>query len=487
MKQLGIYINGRATLGSGSHFATLNPATGEEIATVYSANKEDVNEAVSAAKNAFPSWASKTPTERGRILKKSSLLLRERIQELAELETLDTGKPINESLTIDIPSAADCLEYFGGIVPGLSGRHINLGASFAYTRREPLGVCGAIGAWNYPLQIACWKLAPALAAGNTMVFKPSELTPLSALMIAEILTESGLPAGVFNVIQGASSVGSALTEHTDISKISLTGSVPTGRAAMASASATLKAVTMELGGKSPLLIFPDAPLDQAVSAALLANFFTQGEVCSNGTRVFVQEKIYNEFLEKVSQRTKKIRIGDPKDPQTQMGALISSNHLNRVQEFIRSGVSEGASLLCGGSIPEWPESLKHLRNGNFLTPAIFAKCKDTMRIVREEIFGPVMTVLPFSTEEEAIARANSSEFGLGAGVFTRDISRAHRVAAAMEAGTCWINTYNITPIEVPFGGVKQSGLGRENGLEALEYYTRVKSVYVEMADLPSPF
>jgi betaine-aldehyde dehydrogenase len=487
MKKAGLFLNGRVTLGTGSPFPSVNPATGEEFAIVHPATLKEVDHAVESAQNAFPGWAAQSATERGRVLRRAAGLLREKVATLAELETTDNGKPITESKTVDIPSAADALEFFAGVVSGLSGRYVDLGKSFAYTRREPLGVCGAIGAWNYPLQIACWKLAPALAAGNTMVFKPSELTPMTALALAEILVEAGLPPGVFNVVQGGAEVGRALSLHKGIAKLSLTGSVGTGIAAMKDAATTLKSVTMELGGKSPLLIFEDAPLEQAVSGALLANFFTQGEVCSNGTRVFVQEKIYDDFLEALVPRTQAIRVGNPMDPKTQMGALISKAHLEKVKNHIELGMGEGARLVCGGETPDFRGADYDLRKGNFLTPAVFADCRDHMKLVKEEIFGPVMAVLPFRNEEEAIVRANSTDFGLAAGVFTRDIQRAHRVVARLDAGTCWINHYNITPVEIPFGGVKRSGLGRENGLEALEHYTRVKSVYVEMGDLPPPF
>jgi len=487
LKTLGLFLNGRAVLGSGETFSSVNPATGEDCAHVYPATLKELDEAVNAARQAFPAWAALTATERGRVLKNAAKLLREKTKELAELEVADTGKPITEALNVDVPSAADALEYFGGVVAGLSGRYVDLGKSFAYTRREPLGVCGAIGAWNYPLQIACWKLAPALAAGNTMVFKPSELTPQSALLLAEILIEAGLPPGVFNVVQGKGEIGQGMARHPGIAKISLTGSVGTGKKVMQDAASTLKAVTMELGGKSPLLIFPDASIEQAVSGALLANFFTQGEVCSNGTRVFVHEKIYDEFLEAVVKRTEAIRIGHPMNPQTQMGALISQAHLDKVLNYVELGKAEGARLLTGGERPDFRGSDFDLRKGYFCSPTVFADCKDHMKIVREEIFGPVMTVLSFRNEEEVIARANGTEFGLAAGVFTRDITRAHRVVARLDAGICWINNYNITPVEIPFGGVKASGLGRENGLEALEHYTRVKSVYVEMGEIPSPF
>lgn len=487
-QKVGVFFNGRAAFGNGEVFTSLNPATGEVLAEVTGASAADVNEAVGAAARAFPAWSRRSATERGRILKAAAALLRERAEAFAAIETDDAGKPIAESRAVDVPSAADALEYFGGIAAALSGRQVDLGGTaFAYTRREPLGVCAAIGAWNYPLQIACWKLAPALAAGNTMVFKPSELTPLSALKLAELLMEAGLPAGVFNVVQGKGAVGRQLAEHPLVAKISLTGSVPTGKAVMGAAASTLKAATMELGGKSPLVLFDDCPLDQAVSAALLANFFTQGEVCSNGTRVFVQEKIYDRFCEEAARRAQLIRVGDPRDPATQMGALISGPHLEKVLGYVQAGKGEGARLLCGGQRPAWGAGQGHLGPGNFVAPAVFSDCRDDMRIVREEIFGPVMAVLKFHGEDEVIARANATEFGLAAGVFTRDVSRAHRVVAALDAGTCWINHFNVTPVEIPFGGVKQSGLGRENGVEALEHYTRVKSVYVELGELPAPF
>jgi betaine-aldehyde dehydrogenase len=312
-----------------------------------------------------------------------------------------------------------------------------------------------------------------------MVFKPSELTPLSALRLAEIFAEAGLPPGVFNVVQGAASVGTALAAHPGIAKLSLTGSVETGKRAMATAASTLKHVTMELGGKSPLLIFDDADLEQAVRGALLANFFTQGEVCSNGTRVFVHERIRSAFLESLVPRVAALRLGDPLDATTQVGALISAAHRDKVRAYVESGVASGAKLLVGGTVPPRP--------GFFLAPAVFDACTDDMRIVQEEIFGPVMCVLPFQSEEEAIARANATPFGLAAGVFTRDLQRGHRVAAALDAGVCWINNYNITPVEVPFGGNKHSGLGRENGLAAVEHYTQLKTVYVEMGTIPAPF
>lgn len=410
-------------------------------------------------------------------------LLRRRNDEIAALEVADTGKPISEAIVVDVASGADCIEYYAGAAATIHGDHYDLGASWGYTRREPLGVCVGIGAWNYPLQIACWKSAPALACGNAMVFKPAELTPLTAMVLAEIYSEAGLPDGVFNVVQGDARVGQALTAHPRVAKVSLTGEVGTGRKVMAAASATLKQVTLELGGKSPLIVFDDADITNAVSAALMANFYTQGEVCSNGTRVYVHSAVIDEFLDQLVSRTTAMKIGDPTDPSVHVGALISAQHMAKVLGFIEAGVAEGARLLCGGSRPTDPA----LAGGNFVVPAVFAGCTDEMSIARDEIFGPVMSVLVFEDEDEVVARANATEFGLAAGVFTRDVQRAHRVVAVLEAGTIWINNYNITPIEMPFGGYKQSGIGRENSLAAINHYTQLKSVYVEMGDVDAPY
>ncbi|MEC9464598.1 MAG: betaine-aldehyde dehydrogenase [Myxococcota bacterium] len=479
------YIGGRY-LGSRSEslFETVNPATGEVLAHVDEAHTVDVDVAVAAAKEGFRVWRAMTGAERGRILIATAHKLRERVDELAKLEVQDTGKPIAEAREVDVFSAADCLEYFGGLAASLHGEHFDLGPqAFAYTRREPLGVCLGIGAWNYPIQIAAWKSAPALAAGNAMIFKPSEMTPLTAPKLAEIFTECGLPDGVFNVVQGKGETGQALVAHSGIRKVSLTGSVPTGRKVMRSAAATLKHVTMELGGKSPLIVFEDAHLDNAVSAAMMANFYTQGEICSNGTRVFVERSVMDTFVEKAKARAEAMKIGDPMADDTDMGSLISSEHLDKVMGYIAKGLEEGADLVTGGERVTDGE----LAKGSFVRPTIFTGCRDRMAIVREEIFGPVMCILPFDSEEEVVKRANDTDFGLAAGVFTKDIQRAHRVVAELEAGTCWINNYNITPIEMPFGGVKQSGLGRENSLTALHHYTELKSVYVELGDVEAPY
>jgi betaine-aldehyde dehydrogenase len=467
-----------------ARFASINPATGKVLGFVTADGSAQVNAAVVAAKKGQLIWAAMTGAERARVLRRTADILRSRNQELAELETCDTGKPIQETLVVDVASGADCFEYFAGLAQSLSGEHIDLGAqAFGYTRREPLGVVAGIGAWNYPLQIACWKAAPALACGNAMIFKPAELTPFTAVKLQEILLQAGLPPGVFQVVQGFAETGRLLTRHPDIRKVSLTGEVGTGKAVMSDAAQTLKSVTLELGGKSPLIVFDDAKLDNAVAGALLANFYSSGQVCSNGTRVFVQRAIKAAFLERLVKRVGAMRIGDPMNPETQVGALVSEQHMHKVLSYIDRGRAEGARILTGGS----RVTTGDLANGYFVAPTVFDNCRDDMAIVREEIFGPVMSVLEFEDEQEVIERANATEFGLAAGVFTNDLTRAHRVIARLQAGTCWINHYNVTPIELPFGGVKLSGLGRENGRAAIEHYTQLKSVYVAMGNVDAPY
>lgn len=478
------YIGGRYVESANPVLSdNLNPATGELLCRVEKAGDAEVALALQTAKQGFAEWSAMTGAERGRILNKAARLLRERNQELAELEVCDNGKPIQEAIAVDVLSGADCVEYFAGLAASLHGHHHQLKNAFAYTRREPLGVCLGIGAWNYPIQIACWKSAPALAAGNAMIYKPASLTPMSAAKLAEIYSEAGVPDGVFNVMQGTSDVARKLIASPDIAKVSLTGSVETGKAIMADAARTLKRVTMELGGKSPLIIFPDADLRQAVSAAMLANFYTQGEICTNGTRVFVHEDIREAFLAQLVERTRKLKIGDPMHPDTQVGALISRQHADSVLNWVERGQQEGASLLIGGRRVE----VAGCPGGTFVEPAVFADCRDDMSIVREEIFGPVMSVLSFRDEAEVIARANDTRMALAGGVFTRDLARAHRVIGQLQAGVCWINNYNITPIEVPFGGFKESGIGHENGLVAMDYYTQLKTVYVEMGEVYCPY
>ncbi|WP_309753719.1 betaine-aldehyde dehydrogenase [Novosphingobium sp.] len=465
-------------------FETINPATGEVLAVIRIDGQAEVDKAVGRAAEAQKLWARTPGAERGRILNRAAQLLVERNEGIARLEAQDTGKPIQETIAVDVLSGADAIEYFAGIARTISGEHFDLGpGAFGYTRREPLGVVAGIGAWNYPIQIACWKSAPALACGNAMLFKPAELTPLSAIELEKAYRDAGLPDGLFQVVQGKADTGRLLTRHPGIAKVSLTGEVGTGKKVMADAAATLKVVTLELGGKSALIVFEDANLDEAVSGALLANFYSAGEVCTNGTRVFVHRKVRDAFLAKLKARTEAMVVGDPLDPATQMGALISQAHMEKVLSYIALGQQQGATLLTGGQrVTEGA-----LAKGAFVQPTVFTDCTDDMAIVREEIFGPVMSVLDFEDEAEVVARANATELGLAAGIFTNDLTRAHRVIAALEAGTCWINTYNITPIELPFGGNKQSGLGRENGKAAIEYFTQLKSVYVAMEPIDAPY
>jgi betaine-aldehyde dehydrogenase len=464
--------------------ATYNPANGELLAELPVAGAEEIDEAVRRARAAQPAWAALSGTERSRVLRRVSDLLREHNDRLSLIEMRDTGKPIQETKVVDIVSGAECFEYFASMATGAAGEHIDLGtAGFGYTRREPLGVVGGIGAWNYPMQTCCWKTAPALAFGNAMIFKPAELTPLSAAELPALMKEAGVPDGIFQVVQGGIDTGRLLVGHPGIAKVSLTGAVETGRAVMGAAAPTLKHVTLELGGKSPLLIFPDADLDNAVSGALLGNFYSAGEVCSNATRVFVHRSIKQEFLKRLLARVSKMTIGDPADPATQVGSLISEEHLRKVMSYIERGKAEGARLLIGGK--RLTEGA--LGRGFFVTPTVFDQCHDDMAIVREEIFGPMMMVLDFDDEDEAVERANATHFGLSAGVFTQDLNRAHRVIGRLQAGSCWINHYPICPRELPFGGYKHSGIGRENGRITMEYYTQLKSVYVAKGGIDAPY
>ena len=481
----GNYINGREEQGQGEIFTTVNPANGRALAEIAAASRADVDRAVESALAGQRIWRSYTPIERSRVLLKAVALLRERNQALAELETADTGKPISETAAVDIVTGADVLEYYAGLAPALQGEQIPLrDSALVYTRREPLGVCAGIGAWNYPIQIALWKSAPALAAGNAMIFKPSEVTPLSALELAKIYSEAGLPAGVFNVVQGAAEVGQALSQHPQIEKISFTGEVNTGKRVMADAAlANLKEVTLELGGKSPLIVFDDADLERAVDGAMMANFYSSGQVCTNGTRVFVQRSLLPAFEKRLLEKMARIKTGDPRDPSVNFGPLVSAQHCEKVVSYLQLGKEEGARLLAGGNrITEGA-----LAQGYYVEPTVFSDCHDGMRLVREEIFGPVMSILAFDDEEEAITRANATGYGLAGGVFTQSLNRAHRVIHQLEAGICWVNSWGESPAPMPVGGYKLSGVGRENGLDTLMHYTRTKSVLIEMGDYPSAF
>ncbi|XP_056911901.1 4-trimethylaminobutyraldehyde dehydrogenase B isoform X2 [Takifugu flavidus] len=461
------------------------PATGRVLCQLEPCGSTEVHKAVEAAKTAFDHWSRMSGMERARIMIQAAHIIERRREEIAEMEVIDNGKSITEA-RLDVDSARLCIEFYAGLASTLAGQHVQLpGGSFAYTRREPLGVCAGIGAWNYPFQIAAWKSAPALACGNSMVFKPSPVTPVTAVMLAEVYAEAGAPEGLFNVVQGGQETGGLLCRHPDVAKVSFTGSVPTGKKIMEMASEGVKPVTLELGGKSPLLIFEDADMENAVRGALMANFLSQGQVCSNGTRVFVHKEILPKFVEEVVKRTRAIEIGDPLQESTRMGALVSRPHLEKVLSFVDQAKQEGATVLCGGEpfVPADPQ----LRGGYYMTPCVLADCTDEMTCVKEEIFGPVMSVLSFESEDEALQRANDTTMGLAAGVFTRDVTRAHRVVERLKAGSCFINNYNITPVEVPFGGFKTSGIGRENGQVTVEHYSQLKTVFVEMGDVDSLF
>uniref|UniRef100_A0A7N5ZZR1 Aldehyde dehydrogenase domain-containing protein n=1 Tax=Anabas testudineus TaxID=64144 RepID=A0A7N5ZZR1_ANATE len=461
------------------------PATGRVLCQLEPCGAVDVDQAVKAAKSAFGQWSKMSGMERARIMIEAANIIESRSEEIAQMETVNNGKSITEA-RLDVDSARQCILYYAGLAATLAGQHVQLpGGSFAYTRREPLGVCAGIGAWNYPFQIAAWKSAPALACGNSMVFKPSPLTPVTAVMLAEIYAKAGAPESLFSVVQGGQETGSLLCHHHDVAKVSFTGSVPTGKRIMEMASKGVKPVTLELGGKSPLLIFQDSDLENALRGALVANFLSQGQVCSNGTRVFVHKDILPKFLKEVVKRTQRIEIGDPLLESTRMGALVSRPHLDKVLSYVDQAKKEGATVLCGGEqfVPSDPK----LRGGYYMTPCVLGDCTDEMTCVKEEIFGPVMSILSFETEEEVLQRANDTTMGLAAGVFTRDLRRAHRVVEHLKAGSCFINNYNITPVEVPFGGFKMSGIGRENGQVTIEYYSQLKTVFVEMGDVDSLF
>jgi betaine-aldehyde dehydrogenase len=479
------FISGKFVEGSGQAQPVIYPASGETIAEIRWSTNDDVETAVAAAQSGFETWRKTPPAQRARILNSAARILRSRLEEIARIETLDTGKPIQETLAVDVISGADCLEYFAAQAAVATGEYVGFSGEegdWGYTRREPLGVCAGIGAWNYPLQIACWKSAPALACGNAFIFKPAETTPLSALELARAYKEAGLPDGVFNIVQGDGSVGAALTRHPAIAKISLTGSTATGIRILEGAAQSLKHVTLELGGKSPLIIFDDADLDSAAGGAMLANFYSTGQVCSNGTRVFVHADIKDRFLEKLVARTKALKIGDPLDPQTQIGPLVSAQHFAKVSSYLKVGRNE-AKLVHGGSLPK----IAGMENGYFVEPAIFDVSDESVSICTEEIFGPVMSVLTFTGEDDVVERANATGYGLSAGVYTNDLSRAHRMMARLQAGSCWINTYNVTPVEMPFGGYKRSGIGRENGRWAMEAYSQIKAVYVAMQPPQYPY
>lgn len=485
---IGLYYNGqRQEATSGNTFQSIDPSNGKVVAEIQTASRNDVDRAVSSAQSAFQSWSSTPAIVRSRILLKAVAILRQRNDDIATQETKDTGKPFSETSTVDVVTGADVLEFFANLVAGggLNGETIQLRAdAWVYSKKEPLGVCAGIGAWNYPVQIALWKSAPCLAAGNTMVYKPSEFTPLHAQTLAEIYTEAGLPPGVFNVIQGAGEVGAFLTAHEHIAKISFTGQVSTGKKVAAAAGGGMKYTTMELGGKSPVLVLPDADVEQAVDGAMMANFFSTGQVCTNGTRVFIPNQMKASFEKILKEKMKFVRPGDVMDPSTNFGPLVSKVHYNRVLDYIRHGLEvDKATLLCGGN--EKPTPMEGMEQGFWVLPTVFTDCTDEMKIVQEEIFGPVMAILTYDELDEAVTRANSTPLGLAAGIFTKDLNLAHKVIARLDAGITWVNTWGESPAEMSVGGWKQSGLGVENGKKGLDAWVRNKSTLVDMGGVVS--
>lgn len=469
---------------SGKTFVTPNPATGQPLAEVAEADAEDVDRAVAAARKAFEGpWSKISARERGRKIYKLAQLLEAKTKEIAELETADNGKPIKESLYFDVPSAVENFEYFAGWATKIEGETIPVpGQFFNYTLREPLGVCGQIIPWNFPLLMAAWKLAPALAAGNTIVLKPAEQTPVTAMELGQLILEAGIPEGVVNIVPGfGPTAGAALAGHPGIDKIAFTGSTEVGKLIAHAAANNLSKVSLELGGKSPNVVFADANLDQAVNATMMGIFFNQGQICCAGSRVFLQEEIKDEFLSRLSETAAKIRIGDPSNKETQMGPQVSSEQLDRVRSYTDIARSEGATVMIGG---ECPAMEGDLAGGYYFQPTIFSDVKNDMRVAREEIFGPVVSVISFSDEADLLRQANDSIYGLAAGIFTRDIVRAHKFARDVKAGVVWINTWNMFNAASPFGGYKQSGYGREMGHHAIDLYTQTKSVWVDLSDRP---
>ncbi|KAI0525882.1 betaine aldehyde dehydrogenase [Xylaria bambusicola] len=470
------FYSGKAQPASSSsgYFESIDPSNGEPLCRIHNSSHQSIDAAIESAQTAFSSWSATPPVERARILQRAVSLLRQRNDALAQVEMLDTGKPFSETSTVDVVTGADVLEYFANLVAsgGLNGESFRLRPSaMVYTSKEPLGVCAGIGAWNYPIQIALWKSAPCLAAGNCMVYKPSEFTPLHAQYLAEVYRDAGLPDGVFNVIYGAGEVGAYLTSHPSIAKVSFTGQVATGRKVAGAAAGGMKYVTMELGGKSPLVVLPDALLDQAVDVAMMANFFSSGQVCTNGTRVFIPRAMKKDFEKLLLEKIPFVRAGDLSDMATNFGPLNSKVHHAKVVDYIRRGIEEDkATLLCGGS--DLPANLPaNLRKGFWVQPTVFTDCKDDMVIVRSEIFGPVMSILTYDTVDEAVQRANTTELGLAAGVVGRDIDQCHIVISRLEAGITWVNTWGESPAEMAVGGWKQSGLGVENGRRGLEAWS----------------
>jgi len=462
---------------SGKTFGTFNPSTGEEICQVAEADAADVEKAVKAARQAFEHgpWRKTPASERGRLLHRLADLIEKNADELARIEALDNGKPVAVAKAVDVAATVGCFRYFAGWADKIHGKTIPIdGEYFCYTRHEPVGVVGQIIPWNFPMLMLAWKLAPALATGNTVVMKPAEQTPLSALRIGELIVEAGFPEGVVNMLPGfGPTAGAAIARHMDVDKVAFTGSTEVGHLIMeAAAKSNLKRVTLELGGKSPNIVFADTDLDDAVEGAHFGLFFNHGQCCCAGSRVFVEEKIYDQFVEKSGVRARNRTVGDPFDSKTEQGPQIDQAQFDKVMGYIESGRGEGAKLVCGGE--------RVGNRGYFIQPTVFADVQDKMTIAREEIFGPVMSVIPFKTVDEVVARANRTDYGLAAAVWTRDIKKAHAVADSVRAGTVWVNCYNVLDTRAPFGGFKQSGIGRELGEYGLQQYTEVKTVTVKL-------
>jgi aldehyde dehydrogenase (NAD+) len=480
-----LFIDGKwVDAESGKTFVTPNPATGENLAEVAEADKADIDKAVSAARRAFDGkWSKMSARDRGRILYKLSKLIEEHSSELAALETADNGKPIKESTYVDLPQVAENFEYFAGWATKIEGETIPVpGQMFNYTLREPVGVCGQIIPWNFPLLMAAWKLAPALAAGNTVVLKPAEQTPVTAMELGKLIQEAGFPEGVVNIVPGyGETAGAALAAHPGIDKIAFTGSTEVGKLIARAAAENLTKVSLELGGKAPNIVFADADMDQAISGAMMGIFFNQGQVCCAGSRLFVEEKVKDEFLGRLKERASRINVGDPMDKATHMGPQVSAEQLSRIKSYVDVAQKEGATVLAGGESPKLEGAFQ---TGYFFQPTIFSDVNNKMRVAQEEIFGPVVSVITFRDEDDLIKQANDTIYGLSAGIWTRDITRAHRFAKEIKAGVIWINTFNMFNAASPFGGFKQSGYGREMGKHALEMYTHVKSVWVDLSGRP---
>lgn len=467
---------------SGKTFETINPATGEVLSKIAEGGKADVDKAVKAARKAFEEgpWRKMPAAQRARLLYKLADAIEERADEFAQLETLDNGKPIKESRWVDVVQAVETFRYYAGWVTKLEGETTNVnGDFFTYTLREPIGVVGQIIPWNFPLLMAAWKLGPALACGNTVILKPAEQTPLTALRIGELAMEIGFPPGVLNIITGfgANSAGSAISEHMDIDKVAFTGEDKTGKIIVQASTGNLKRVSLELGGKAPNIVFADADIDAAVKGAIMGIFFNQGQVCCAGSRLFLDNAIHDEFMTKLTERVGKMKQGNGLDEQTQIGPQVSKEQQERILSYVEAGKKEGAKLVCGGERPTEGD----LANGFFVKPTIFDACNNNMKIAQEEIFGPVLTVIPFKNMEEVAAEANKITYGLSGAVWTQDVKKAHRFASHIKAGTIWVNCYNMFDPQMPFGGYKMSGYGRELGKHSIELYTNIKSVWVNLA------